>query len=301
MPDFAPIVLFTYSRLKNTRETVECLLANSEADSSDLIVYSDAPKNGNAVDAVRDVRAYLRTVSGFRSVHIVEREENFGLVRNIISGVTETVGRYGRVIVLEDDHSVSPFFLKYMNEGLDRLAEREDIACIHGYVYPHKKELPEAFLIKGADCWGWGTWKRAWDLFNPDAAYLYREIVRQGRRKEFDFNGSYPYLKMLKDQAEGKAGSWAICWYASAFLANKYTVYPNEAMVFLNGLRDVGEHSAPSSVEKKFAVEIRKTSLDWDRAELQTESKEGRKAFEMFFWSLKSWRERLVRLFWKKL
>ena len=44
MQPLAPIVLFTYNRLKNTRETVSCLLANREAGDSELIVYSDAPK-----------------------------------------------------------------------------------------------------------------------------------------------------------------------------------------------------------------------------------------------------------------
>lgn len=297
---FAPIVLFTYNRLKNTRETVDCLLANEEAAASDLIVYSDAPKSEAAAGSVAQLRDYLRTVSGFRSVRIVEREENYGLVRNIVSGVTETVNRCGRVIVLEDDHSVSPYFLRYMNEGLDLLADRQDIACIHGYVYPHKEKLPEAFLIKGADCWGWGTWKRAWDVFNPDAAGLYREIVRQGRQREFEFNGSYPYMKMLKNQMEGTAGSWAICWYASAFLSNLYTVYPDVAMVRLNSLDDGGEHSSASRGMRKFSVSPSQLPLDWGKASLLEESPAGRKAFERFFWSLKSWRERLFRLFWKK-
>lgn len=301
METLSPVVLFTYSRLRNTRETVSCLLANREAAATDLIVYSDAPRNGQAAADVAAVRAYLHGVTGFKSVRIVERETNYGLVRNITAGVTETVGRYGRVIVLEDDHSVSPFFLQYMNEGLERLKDRTDIACIHGYVYPHKEQLPDAFLIKGADCWGWATWKRAWDLFDSDAGRLYQEIVRQGRQREFDFNGSYPYMRMLKDQAEGKARSWAVCWYASAFLQDKYTVYPDKPHVRLNGLSDAGEHTAPDAGQLRFAVTLADAPLDWEAASLEAESPRGRKAFERFFWSLKSRRERLVRCFWKNL
>ena len=300
----APIVLFTYCRLKNTRETVSCLLENREAADSDLIVYSDAPKNEKAVEAVNAVRAYLHSVTGFKSVTVVERPENQGLVRNIVSGVTETVNQYGRVIVLEDDHSVSPFFLRYMNEALDRFEGRADIACIHGYVYPHKHPLPEAFLIKGADCWGWATWKRAWDLFDSDAAQLYRRMVEQGRQNEFDFNGSYPYTKMLKEQAEGTAGSWAICWYASAFLLNMFTVYPNESLVSINSLRDEGVHNSSTRGMQKFVVSPKKEPIDWGRASLQEESMEGRMEFERFFRSLKSWKrkclDRAKRIFLRK-
>ena len=301
MSPLAPIVLFTYNRLKNTRETVSCLLANREAGESDLIVYSDAPKNEKAAESVKAVRDYLHTVSGFKSVALVEREVNYGLVRNITSGVTEVVGRYGRVIVLEDDHSVSPYFLKYMNEGLERFIGREDIACIHGYVYPHKEPLPEAFLIKGADCWGWATWERAWKIFNLDAARMYGEIVRQGRCKEFDFNGSYPYMKMLKAQAEGTANSWAICWYASAFLQDMYTVYPDRPMVRLNGLSDGGEHDVASPYMQKFEVATATRPLDWTAACTDGESAASRRAFEQFFLSLRSRRHRLllrmIRLF----
>ena len=294
MSAFAPIVLFTYCRLNNTRKTIDCLLGNVEAASSDLIVYSDAPKNEKAASSVATVREYLHSVSGFKSVQIIERESNFGLVKNITSGVTEVVNRYGRVIVLEDDHSAAPFFLKYMNEALDRFENREDIACIHGYVYPHRGKLPEAFLIKGADCWGWGTWKRSWDLLDMDAARLYREIVNQGRQKEFDFNGSYPYMQMLKDQMDGKVGSWAICWYASAFLLNKFTVYPDAAMVCLNSLLDEGEHSSPSRGMLRYAVSLSTHPVNWDNASLQEESQMGRKEFELFFRSLNTLKRRVI-------
>lgn len=294
MEALAPIVLFTYNRLKNTRETVSCLLANPEAGASDLIVYSDAPKNEKAAESVQAVRDYLHTVTGFKSVTLVEREGNYGLVRNISSGVTEVIGRYGRVIVLEDDHSVSPYFLKYMNEGLERFAGREDIACIHGYVYPHKDPLPEAFLVKGADCWGWATWERAWTIFDMDAARMYNEIVRQGRGREFDFNGSYPYMKMLKDQAAGTKNSWAICWYASAFLQDMYTVYPGESLVNVNSLSDGGEHDVPSKELMRFSVDLKKTPVDWAQAETETESPAGRKAFERFFRSQMSVKQRII-------
>ena len=292
MQPLAPIVLFTYNRLKNTRETVSCLLANREAGDSELIVYSDAPKNPLAAESVAAVRDYLHSVTGFRRVTVVERAENYGLVRNIVSGVTETVEKYGRVIVLEDDHSVSPFFLQYMNEGLERFAERKDIACIHGYVYPHTAKLPEVFLIKGADCWGWATWKRAWDIFDPDAARLYGEIVARKRQREFDFNGSYPYMRMLEGQVSGKARSWAICWYASAFLQDMYTVYPDRPLVALNSLADGGEHDTPSAFMQKYAVTLKTTPVDWSLGATDGESRAGRRAFEAFFLSLKSWKQR---------
>ena len=46
--------------------------------------------------------------------------------------------------------------------------------------------LPETFFLKGADCWGWATWKRAWDLFESDGAKLLAQLRERGLEREFD-------------------------------------------------------------------------------------------------------------------
>src|SRR5258705_101338 len=113
----APIALFAYRRLDHVRRTIEGLLANPEADTSALIVFADAASNATTEHEVAAVRRYLRGVSGFGSVTIVERERNFGLANSIIAGVTEVLRTSDRVIVVEDDLVTSPYFLHYMNEA----------------------------------------------------------------------------------------------------------------------------------------------------------------------------------------
>ncbi len=289
--NYAPIVMFTYCRLANTKETVEHLLLNEEAKYTDLIIYSDAPKNENAEEGVKKTREFIHSITGFKSLTVIEREKNMGLANSIVDGVTSVVNKYGRVIVLEDDLSVTPYFLKYMNEGLERYKDREDIISIHGYIYPIKKKLPEAILIKGADCWGWATWKRGWDLFSFDAKGLYEQIKDTHREKEFDFNYSYPYMDMLKRQIDGSAGSWAVCWYASAFLKNKYTLYPGQSLVQLNDVVGVG--STHGSTPVSFLANLKQGPINWSLVEDVKESIEGRLAIESFFNSIKSWKKKI--------
>ena len=123
----APIVLFTYNRPVHTRQTIDALLKNEYASESDLIIFSDAPKNDAAEDGVRQTRAYLRGITGFRSINLIERAENMGLAANIIDGVTQVVNEYGQIIVLEDDLLTSPFFLKYMNEALSMYEDANEV------------------------------------------------------------------------------------------------------------------------------------------------------------------------------
>ncbi|TQD23852.1 glycosyltransferase family 2 protein [Methanolobus vulcani] len=250
--NFAPLALFVYNRLKHTSKTIEALRKNEFAKNSDLIIYSDGPKNKKDYDNVEEVRNYLKEITGFAKIRIIERETNIGLATSIILGVTEIIKEYGKIIVLEDDMVTSPYFIRYMNDALTLFENEEKVISIHGYVYPITG-LPEYFLIRGADCWGWSTWKRGWDLFEPDGRKLLSKLKDENLTQEFDINNSYPYTKMLIDQIDGKNDSWAIRWYASAFLNNKFTLYPGKSFVDNIGLDDSGTHCNMSS---KFNVEL---------------------------------------------
>lgn len=227
----APITLFTYNRLYHTRKTVEALQKNKLSAVSDLIVFSDGPKEGSSGEQIQQVRNYLKTIQHFKSVRIVERKSNYGLAANIVDGVSEIISQYGKVVVLEDDLVTSPFFLDYMNDGLRLYENDENVISMHGFLLPVNEALPNTFFLRGADCNGWATWKRGWDIFQPDANLLLQRLVESNQCEEFDFNGSFPFVQMLKDQVAGKVSSWAIRWYASAFLENKYTLYPGKSLV----------------------------------------------------------------------
>jgi len=118
-----------------------------------------------------------------------------------------------------------------MNDGL-RIYENEDeVISIHSYLYRVRTKLPDTFFLRGADCSGWATWKRGWDLFEPDGKVLLQKLIETNQSEAFDFGGNYPYTQMLIDQIEGKTNSWAIRWYASAFVNNKFTLYPGKPLV----------------------------------------------------------------------
>ena len=52
-----------------------------------------------------------------------------------------------------------------MNEALDIYANEPAVASIHGYWYTVDREMSETFFLRGASCWGWGTWADAWSIF----------------------------------------------------------------------------------------------------------------------------------------
>jgi len=236
----APIALFTFNRAGHTRWTLESLMANLEFIDSQLFIYCDGARNEAEMGLVEETRQLVRDWPHPNKT-IIERDKNWGLANSIITGVTELCERFGQVVVLEDDMVVSPFFLGYMNEALEKYRDDERVISIHGYSFPIEG-LPEAFFIKGASCWGWATWKRGWDLFESDGQKLLTALEKNSLLYRFDIDGAKPYRKMLVDQIHGRNNSWAIRWYASALIQQKLTLHPGRSLIYNTGMDGSGTH-----------------------------------------------------------
>lgn len=263
---YAPIIVFVYNRADHAKQTLTLLGKNFQASESDVFIFADGPKENASQEQLAkftEVRKVIREDYGFKSVTITEAEKNKGLAPSVIAGVTEIVNKFGRCIVVEDDLETSPYFLTYMNDALEVYKDTENVACIHGYVEPHKKQLPETFFIKGADCWGWATWKRAWDKFNPNGQELLDELHRCHCEKHFNFNNTYNYIGMLEDQIAGRNSSWAIRWLASAYLNDMYCLYPNETLVLNTGFDGSGTHCGDDGKIEVRTVSNNKVNVVW--------------------------------------
>lgn len=248
---YAPIALFVYNRLSHTRQTVEAILLNEEAAESDIYIFSDAPRDVTVYEMVSEVRSYIRSIEGFKTITIIERETNFGLAQSIIGGVTTLCEDYGKVIVLEDDLVTSPNFLSYMNNALHKYEKENSVMQIAGYMFPVNLELDEdALFMSFISSWGWATWQRAWKYLDIGAkGYPILEKDLKLRNK-FDLDGHYSYFKMLKAQQQGKTQSWAIIWYLSVFLKDGLILYPKKTLVSNLGFDGSGVNCAVSTIKE---------------------------------------------------
>jgi len=275
----APVALFAWQRPEHTRMVLKALLRNPEAGSTDLYAFVDGPRNERESAISREVIEVINNSTGFRSTQLIVSPVNRGLANSITQGVSTVVDERDRVIVIEDDIVVTPNFLGYMNTALDMYADDESVASIHGYCYPVTQPLPTTFFIRGADCWGWATWSRAWRHFNPDGAALLQAIAESGSADQFDFDGTAGYLDMLDKQVQGKVDSWAVRWYAATFLDGMYTLYPGASLVENIGMDGTGRHSGLSD---HFEVTVDSSPRTLTRIPIQ-DSAQGRQAFTEFF------------------
>jgi len=242
----SPIVLFVYNRPWHTQQTIEALQKNDLALQSDLIIYSDAPKNKSDKNVVEDVRRYIKGIEGFKTVSIVEREKNLGLANSIIDGVEKIVNKYGRVIVLEDDIITSPYFLKFMNEALEFYKDQERVWHVSGWNCPINTDgLEDVFLWRFMDCWGWATWANRWQHFEKNVDKTIKEFNKQYIRR-FNLEGVENFFGQVIANKEKKINTWAIFWYATIFKNNGLCLNPTQTFVENIGHDGSGVHCGKS-------------------------------------------------------
>ena len=238
----APIILFVYNRLWHTQQTIEALQKNKFASESELFVYADGAKNEKANDQVLQVRDYIKEVGGFKKVTIIERDKNWGLANSIIDGVTQTVKKFGKVIVLEDDLVTSPFFLRYMNDALEFYKDEHKVMHISGWNYPIESPTNnDVFLYRTMDCWGWATWADSWNYFEKDTDKLVSKFTKKDIQN-FNLDGLNDVWIQVVLNKYNQINTWAVYWYASIFSRQGLCLNPVKSFVKNIGHDGSGTH-----------------------------------------------------------
>ena len=242
--DLAPIGLSTYIRLPHLQQTIAALQKNDFAEQSELFVFSDAPRPGDE-ERVAAVRSYLRTVNGFKEVHILERERNNRPANNR-EGMKLMLNRFGRMIFLEEDVVTAPGFLTFMNQALETYRNNDKVFAIAGYCPPieaHRYTNSDAFLLPSINYWGFAIWKErfdqvrmktpVWEVFktigNPYSLASYMSI-----------GPDVPYMFLL--DARGRLDALDIKFSFEMWRKGNYVLVPTVSLTTNIGLDGSGEH-----------------------------------------------------------
>lgn len=255
----APIILFAFNRLDALRNTIQSLLENEEAKSSNLYVFVDGPRSNKPgeEEKVKEVQEYVKSIKGFKSLHYTFSEKNKGLGNSIIAGVSQIINLYGRAIVLEDDLVFAKNFLSYMNQSLDLYAPKNKVFSICGYSnkvkVPHEYTYDSYFCTRSSS-WGWGTWADRWNSVDWELKDWDKYTKMGG---SFNKWGGSDCWMMLDGWKHGKNESWAIRFCFAQFLQDKVSLFPTISKVRNDGFDGKGTNCKKWN---RFKYEFDKTS-----------------------------------------
>lgn len=276
-----PVALFTYNRPEHTRLALETLIKCARLDECSVRIYCDGARSEEHMAGVEGSRRVVREYAPRLNATVIERDENLGLSRSIVTGVTELCREAGRVIVVEDDFALGTDFLNYMLTALDRYEAEPNVYQISGYMFPvaHPPQ-PDAFFLGLITTWGWATWQRAWRIFDWEAQGAREMLADPFARRRFDLDDSYPYSAMLEMRLDGLNDSWGILWWWAVFKAGGLALHPRQSLVSNDGFDGTGVHCGETP---NFAQPSRQGVLETRLApslKLPDEIAEDEKAFQ---------------------
>lgn len=156
-----PIVLFAYARPEHLRKTLACLKENNIPK---LYIYSDGPKTKEKVSEVNEVRKMIRAI-GWCETIITERNTNLGLGVSVLTGVSEVLEKEEMILVVEDDLVCVQGTYQYLSAALEYYKDNPQVMSVTGWTHPRVTPddvTNQPYFDGRAECWIWGTWRRAW-------------------------------------------------------------------------------------------------------------------------------------------
>lgn len=254
-----PIVIFAYNRPIHLQKTLLALGDCHRLEECHVYIFCDGLKNQKESELVDQVRQVAMDWAESHDASLIIRKNNIGLKNSVISGVNQVFKNYSRVIVIEDDIIVSPIFVSFMLEALDRYEKESIIYQIAGFLFSADRLADkDAFLIPLTSSWGWATWKRAWEGCDFEIKQAPLSLKNKTFRRKFDLDGIYPWTKMLEDEYFNNIDTWDIQFYYHVFMNNGLVVYPCKTLVYNAGFDSSGIHCGNHDVNPINIIDLQK-------------------------------------------
>ncbi|MCZ2126844.1 MAG: glycosyltransferase family 2 protein [Anaerolineales bacterium] len=241
----APVCIPTYTRINHLRRTIEALKENRLADETEVHIFSDGARAGDE-EKVAAVRSYLKTISGFKKIEIVENQTN-QYPNGVMQAIRGLLSQHEKIIFMEEDIVTAPVFLEYMNFALEEYESNPRIFSIAGYCppIPIPKDYPnDVFFFPRFNPWGFGMWK---DRFDKLEMKIPKRVINEiflNPRRLYDFSrGGLDMLPLTLNNYFGYANGLDSKTFSQQFMMNMLTVYPVKHLVDNIGLDGSGVHT----------------------------------------------------------
>ena len=255
-----PILLIIFNRLDTTIQVVDSIRT---IQPSKLYIASDGPrKNREGEDEiVKAVRDYvLKSVDWNCEVKTLFHNENLGCGQGPAQAITWFFENEEMGIILEDDCIPSKSFFPYCEELLAKYKDDNRIYHIAGQNPLTLTKSPYSYYFARIQhCWGWASWKRAWNNFSFELNDLDDFIDNNIINKIFPHKNAQKFwLDLFKNIPNVKIDFWDYQWTYAIFKNNGLCINPTKNLVSNIGFNQNATHTLDSnsalSNQKRFEI-----------------------------------------------
>lgn len=205
--DVAVLLLF-FTRTDITLRTFEQI---RKARPSRLYLYQDGPRKGRQddVDNIKECREAVESMIDWEcEVHRNYQEKNFGCDPSEYISQKWMFETEDKGIIIEDDDVMSVSFFRFCKDLLDKYEndQRVNIICGMNHLGVYE-DCPYDYLFvrDGGSIWGWATWKRVIDQWDPEYKFLNDSYAVKCMRDEYGKERTDKFIATCKrHKAAGK-------------------------------------------------------------------------------------------------
>lgn len=221
-----PVVLILFKRPNTTKRVFEEI---RKAKPPKLLAIADGPRpdREGEKEACAAARSIIDGVDWDCEVLKNYSETNLGCGRRVSSGLNWVFNTVKEAIILEDDCVPHPTFFRFCEEMLERYRNDERISTISGQNVQFGRRRTEYsyYFSRYTKCWGWATWKRAWQNYDFDMK-LWPE-VRDKKLLQYVFNEPKAvkiWTNVFQSMYDQKIDTWDYQWTFASFISNRLTI-----------------------------------------------------------------------------
>lgn len=242
-----PVSFFVFKRPKST---YDFLVRMHEAGIKKIYVFADGPRNAEEKILTDQVRSEInRFKKDEPSVSLITNfsSTNLGLRKNIIRGLNAVFMSEYAVIILEDDTQPSSDFFAFTKLMLSRYKDDARIMSINGMSVGGDYAGYSYGFTKYPQCWGWATWKRAWDEYDPTMSdFSDSSWYKVATSQSLSTLLSWYFQNMFKLVKCGQINTWDFQWTYAHLKRGGLAISPS-----VNLVTNIGFDSAATNTKIK--------------------------------------------------
>lgn len=240
-----PVAFLIFNRPDTTQRVFEAI---RQAKPSKLLVVADGARGDRPEDIEKcaAVRKIIETVDWDCEVLTNYSDVNLGCKHRVSSGLDWVFEEVEEAIILEDDCLPDLSFFPFCEELLERYRDDKRIMVISGdnFQFGRKRTEYSYYFSIYNHCWGWATWRRAWQYYDIEMQYW--DKIKRERQLSSVLNSylAVQYWHKKFDQTYNNyVDTWDYCWTLSCWLQNGLSILPEVNLVKNIGFDIEGTHT----------------------------------------------------------